>query len=103
MPEPQRQVATRNYEAFMEYLPMKHKGNATLFISQSIVDKLNGTAMGWGKLIGDKLEVLYVPGEHASMMQPPNVESLAINIECLLERESSESQIKPTAKASDKR
>jgi thioesterase domain-containing protein len=92
----------RNYEALIGYLSVKHTGNAVLFISQSIIDKLNGTALGWEKLIGDKLEVLYVPGDHASMVQPPNVESLAHHIEYLLENKLSESPIKPTVKASDK-
>lgn len=80
------QVAMRNNEAFITYLPVKHKGNGILFISQSIIDELHGTALGWEKLIGDKLEIICVPGDHISMMQPPNVETLARNIERSLEK-----------------
>ena len=105
MPEPRRQVALRNYEAFIRYFPGKHTGSAVLFVSQSMVDGYNGTAMGWEKLVGEKLEVINVPGDHTSMVEPPNVEVLARYIEYQLDKALYECPIKPSlrVKESDKR
>jgi thioesterase domain-containing protein len=88
----------RSYEAFIKYLPAKYPGNAALFISQSTADKLNGTALGWEKLICDQLEVIHVPGDHESMVQPPNIESLARNIERLLEKALPDSPLEANVK-----
>jgi thioesterase domain-containing protein/acyl carrier protein len=94
--EPQRHVSMSNYEALTWYDPVRHSGKAVLFISQSIADRLKGTALGWEKLIGDELEVIYVSGDHTSMVQPPNVELLARNIERLLKKALSNNPIKTT-------
>jgi amino acid adenylation domain-containing protein len=103
MHEPQRQVAIKSYDAYLRYFPVKHTGSAVFFISQSLVERLNGTAVGWEKLIGNKLEVIPLPGDHVSMMQPPIVELLARDIERKLDNVRYERPIKPAFKASDMR
>jgi thioesterase domain-containing protein len=98
MSEPQRQVAMRNYEAFIWYFPVRHAGNAVFFISQSLANGINDTALGWEKLIKDKLEIIYVPGDHVSMMQLPNVESLARSIENFFDIAALEKRCEPIIK-----
>jgi thioesterase domain-containing protein len=42
------------------------------------------TDLGWSNALGRPVQVLFVPGEHHSMMQPPFVQTLAFCIEGLL-------------------
>jgi thioesterase domain-containing protein len=69
------------YAAAMHYRPRPYEGRVVLIRSK---ERAFGFArdprLGWGKLLGDELEICEVPGNHYTFYMEPNVGTLAREI-----------------------
>jgi aspartate racemase len=75
----------QNRQASEKYILKPYPGRVTLFVAE---DSFNGvfevaSDLGWSSLVQDGLDVYPVPGNHVSMLEDPNVEILAKNIQAL--------------------
>ncbi len=77
-PENNRRIAERHWRAVLAYRPGKYPGRITLFRSRFHSPFLGlGRQMGWDRVALGGVEVVSVPGGHLSVLQPPNVDTLA--------------------------
>jgi thioesterase domain-containing protein/acyl carrier protein len=77
-PEPYRRLLEAHYQAMRDYVPKPYAGRVTLFRSRvRPLLRLHGRDLGWGELAAGGLDVVAVPGNHETMLKPPNVERLA--------------------------
>jgi amino acid adenylation domain-containing protein len=82
-------VTISNYSIQKKYAIKPYKSNVTVFFSNSTIDYYKDDvffcpSMGWEKYVAGKVESYVVPGEHTTMIQPPNVKEMArIVEECL--------------------
>ena len=66
-----------------DYRPAVHGGRVVVFRADTALGFDGAVAterpadLGWGRWCGGRLEVVAVPGNHVSMMRPPNVQVLA--------------------------
>ena len=71
------------------YVPQPYRGSIMLMEAE---DQLLGTPagarFGWRRLSGAAVEMRSVPGDHNTMLQPPNVDALAHQIAACLKRQS---------------
>ena len=71
--------------AALKYRPQPYDGKLTLFQSAYSRDTRRGdSTLGWGQLTSN-VEVQSVPGDHNTMLQPPNVRILAEKLAASLE------------------
>jgi len=73
-----RRTLAANFEAFQAYEPQPHEGSITLF--RAFAQPLFGchqADLGWGPLATRGVRVVEIPGNHASCLQEPCVETLA--------------------------
>lgn len=69
------------------YTPQPCRGSVTLIEAQDqLLGAPAGARFGWERLTGGRLEIRSVPGDHNTMLLPPNVDHLAREIAACLER-----------------
>jgi thioesterase domain-containing protein len=88
------QVFQSNVRALNQYRPADYSGPGVLFKAQEAADE--GRAApdgGWAALVGDNLAVYPVPGNHYTVLRPPNVATLANRLAGLLEAVASNNAI----------
>jgi len=87
-------VTRSNLRALEQYAPRVYPGQLTLFRSSEEPTPPDGEApevaqeptLGWGALSAQPVTVLEVPGDHQSMLKPPQVQILANKLRaCLLD------------------
>jgi thioesterase domain-containing protein/acyl carrier protein len=86
-----RPVTISNYLIQTKYTIKPYRGNVTVFFSNSTRDRYKDAvffcpSMGWEKFVDGRVESYFVPGEHTTMIQPPNVKEMARIVEECLER-----------------
>jgi thioesterase domain-containing protein/acyl carrier protein len=75
------EVFKTNYHAILNYVPQIYPERITLFIaSEELVKKSQDRTMGWSKLANRGVEIHLVPGNHYTILKPPNVQFLAEKI-----------------------
>jgi thioesterase domain-containing protein len=79
-------VYKANLRALIEYVPQIYPRPLTLLLSEGSADWAERARLGWAALSSKGIEVLTVPGDHYTLLAPPNVERMAAVIESLLER-----------------
>ncbi len=85
-------VMKSNLRALQQYAPRVYPGQLTLFPSEESASPDGAgpgadqdPTMGWGALSAQPVTVLAVPGNHQSMLKPPQVQVLADKLRrCLL-------------------
>src|SRR5262249_32505405 len=78
VPEPFWRALESHYQAMGEYVRRPYTGPVTLFRARTRpLLRLHGHDLSWGKLAAGGLEVVTVPGNHASMLAEPHVAVLA--------------------------
>jgi thioesterase domain-containing protein/acyl carrier protein len=87
VPEPFWRALERHYEAMRAYVPQAYQGPVTLFRARTRpLLRLHGWDLSWGKLAAGGLEVVTVPGNHATMLVEPHVAVLAERLQDGLRR-----------------
>ncbi|MEL6107225.1 MAG: thioesterase domain-containing protein [Planctomycetota bacterium] len=80
-----------NVQAFLDYRIEPAEVTLNLFrvakAAGLIGTRYSSRSFGWRYLVGRRLSITDVPGDHDTCMQPPNVEHLALEINRLLERD----------------
>jgi thioesterase domain-containing protein/acyl carrier protein len=78
LPESFQQLLETHYQALRDYVPKVYPGRVTLFRARvRPLLRLSGRDLGWGKQAGGGLEVITIPGNHETVLKPPNVQLLA--------------------------
>ncbi|HVY40602.1 MAG TPA: amino acid adenylation domain-containing protein [Polyangia bacterium] len=72
------QVATATFEAVADYRLPQVAAPITLFRAEG--RQVEDPTLGWRAVAGDRLQVVDVPGSHATVMSPPHVGALAAAI-----------------------
>lgn len=84
-PEGYVTYAETHWEALTHYQPKPYPGEITLFRAKKQgLTNFNHT-LSWDVLAGDRVNVTVVPGTHESMLQEPNVQTVAAKLRALLE------------------
>jgi thioesterase domain-containing protein len=74
-------------EVFARYEPRPYSGKVVLFRSSKQMPGLVADAsLGWGKLLGDDLEIYVIPGHQQNMLIEPNVVALSNELQRQLDR-----------------
>ena len=72
------EVLTANSRAMENYTPRMYDGETYFFSSAEKIMAPKDPGLGWGEFVsGDKFRVEQIPGNHYSMLKPPNVSVLA--------------------------
>jgi thioesterase domain-containing protein len=66
-----------NWFAGRRYVPRFYPGKVTLFQAAASANQPHSTDELWGKLCGQGVEVVGIPGSHDDILREPNVRSLA--------------------------
>jgi thioesterase domain-containing protein/acyl carrier protein len=92
-------VISANIFAEYSYVPKPYPGSLVLFwCSGWAFRAYQDTRLAWSEVAEGGLEVHVVPGNHISMMEPPNVEIVASKLsKCLEKSRSSTSKLAATA------
>ncbi len=78
LPRVLREVQQSNYKALRDYVPRPYPGRLTLFLAAGEPYEFSiEKERGWRVLARDGLDVMPVPGDHLTMLAPPNVGVLA--------------------------
>lgn len=81
------QVAQAHQKAYAAYQPQPYQGSVVLFAAQKQpLGIYSDPTLGWGKLIGDNLEVCAVPGHHLGMLSLPRVQIVAKYLQASIDR-----------------
>ncbi|HTK75750.1 MAG TPA: thioesterase domain-containing protein [Gemmataceae bacterium] len=73
-----RRLMATHYQALREYTPRPYPGHVTLFRARTRpLFRLYGRDLGWAALAGDGLDVIPIPGNHATILKEPNVRTFA--------------------------
>jgi thioesterase domain-containing protein len=84
-----RKVAAANTRAIMAYKPKPYAGKLVQFMcSDGAYRSYEDRRLGWSNLAIDGLEVHLVPGDHLTMVEEPNVRTLAQELQRCLDRVS---------------
>jgi amino acid adenylation domain-containing protein len=85
LPDRYRRRYIEDFRAFMSYRPSGRCRSVTLFraIGQPILGS-HEPDLGW-RLASDQVDVRHIPGNHASILEPPWVERLARELEAALD------------------
>ncbi len=64
-----------------QFVPKRFSGDLTIYrIQRQPYYRIRDEALGWGKRVGGRIEVEYVPGDHPTILRDPNVQVLALNL-----------------------
>ena len=81
---PYSKVRLANSRAKLRYVPKPYAGPMTLFWAEERPVGATDSRLGWRDLARGSLEVIVVPGDHASMMTETHVQVLAEKLkDCL--------------------
>ncbi len=86
-------VMWANMRTVRRYVPKPYDGAVTLFRAarQPESTAYQDPTLGWAPLVGDRLQVLTVPGDHVVLLRPPCVKEFAAAVEaCLAAVEATE-------------
>lgn len=73
-----RQLLESHYQAMRDYVPRPYASRVVLFRSHvRPLLRMHGHDLGWSRLASGGLEIVIVPGNHETMLKPPNVQVLA--------------------------
>jgi aspartate racemase len=72
-----------NLKALLSYVPKPYPGKLTLFKS---LNHGQGVHYGWGELVRGGVETHYVPGTHRGILQEPNVDILADQMQVCIDQ-----------------
>jgi thioesterase domain-containing protein/acyl carrier protein len=80
-----RDTARKNYRIARRYIPKKYDGKMVLFSAVTIEDmkciyRKADPDMGWDSFARE-IEVIFIKGDHESILVPPDVNELSIKIE----------------------
>jgi thioesterase domain-containing protein len=88
-------VYKTNLRAMGQYVPQVYSGAVTLFRTTDrpasppldglsgngrMMEAIQDPTLGWGELAAQGVQIIDVPGEHATMLSYPHVEALALRI-----------------------
>lgn len=80
LPQAFRSMIEQNYRALRRYRPTPYPGSLTLFRARTQGwFAAHGPSLGWQRFVAN-LEVVHLPGDHETLIQEPNVVSLAREI-----------------------
>lgn len=82
---PMLQVFYANNRAAQDYLPSSYSGKITLFRTAQPFGSGQDATLGWNQL-ADTVEIHPIPGNHLSMLQSPQVQILAQQLQTCLEQ-----------------
>ena len=97
-----------NVKAVYQYIPQVYPGTITLFktTKQAVESQPDGSAAveqttkmtqdptkGWGEVAAGGVRVIYIPGRHATMLNKPHVETLALQIKTCLSGSAADDDI----------
>ncbi len=86
-----RNIEELNYRAAKQYIPQPYPGRVTFFCANEEVSA-DENIRGWQTLAQGGVAVVRIPGDHQTMIHPPNVQSLAQQLsECLAQAMQSQS------------
>jgi thioesterase domain-containing protein len=75
-----------NLRAFREYTPKHYPGRLTLFRARTRpLFHSQSADLGWSEWVAGGVEILAIPGHHASMLKEPGVQVLARNLQSALD------------------
>ncbi len=77
-------VLRANYLAGKRYSPGLYAGRATVFRASKRPGALVDPTLGWSSLVEGGVNVVTVPGDHASILRSPGVERLAESLRMML-------------------
>ena len=77
-----------NFAAVKDYVPQIYSGDATLFLAGDLTADYD-LHDGWRELIGGRIEVHEIPGNHLNIIKEPNVRALAEKLRTALDRVAS--------------
>jgi thioesterase domain-containing protein len=67
-------IAALHYRAQERYVPRPYPGDVWIFRSRH---EAYADDLGWGPLVGGRLEIRLVPGQHADVLKPPYIKESA--------------------------
>ena len=80
-------LSIKHDEIFARYEPRAYSGRVVLFRSSKQMPGIIADAsLGWGKLLGDNLEIYVIPGHQQNMLIEPNVVALSDVLQKHLDR-----------------
>jgi amino acid adenylation domain-containing protein len=82
-------VCRSDNQAIRNYQPQIYTQGITLFCTennQNVAANLTDSAQGWQKLSTQTVEVIFVPGDHQTMIALPNVQILAEQVKIYLDK-----------------
>jgi acyl-CoA synthetase (AMP-forming)/AMP-acid ligase II/thioesterase domain-containing protein/acyl carrier protein len=93
IPEQFRLALEENYALELKYAPKVYPGLVTLFRARTrpFFD-MNPYDLGWRKLAGGGLEIIRIPGNHASILKEPHVQVLAKRLKARLQKAQATNQ-----------
>jgi len=82
IPEPQRSIAMKNFDATAAYCPGKYRGKIILFLSREIArncktDGIFQEGCGWGKLTTGSVVIHILEEDHESILLDKSMEQIA--------------------------
>jgi amino acid adenylation domain-containing protein len=85
LPEPQRTVAMKNYDAIAAYTPGYYHGKITIFMSTTLVRRYGrqgkySHGFGWKKITTGYVDSHVLKGDHRSILQRKSIEHIAFAI-----------------------
>ena len=85
VPDDFRKCMETNYHAFQSYLPGPYSGRLVLFRAK-MRPLLHGFTpdLNWCQVVSGGVEVIQIPGNHGSILQRPNVDLLATQVQAIL-------------------
>jgi amino acid adenylation domain-containing protein len=78
-----RHIEELNYRAAKQYVPQVYPGALTFFCAEGEVS-VEESITGWQRLAAGGVKVIYVPGDHQTMIQEPHVQQLAAQLTACL-------------------
>ena len=86
-PERNQQIWDANFRAIRNYYQEPYNGRLTLFLASDFYARCyQDVRLGWHAYALKGLEIHVVPGDHLTMMYPPNVEVLAAELRKCIDR-----------------
>ena len=81
------ELCKSDFRVSRNYVPHRYPGRVTLFrASEDLSDNRLDPALGWNDWAEEGVDVQIVPGNHATMVYKPNVETLAEKLAACIER-----------------
>jgi thioesterase domain-containing protein len=87
LPQEYVKMMESNLRALREYTPKHYRGRLTLIRARTRPLLHSQSAdLGWSEWVTGGVDVLSVPGHHASMLKEPNVQVLASTLQTAIDR-----------------